>query len=245
MIDTLNTILNIKTLQACKWLLVLIVFLDIIKLNAQGQYVFSQKEKNNFSLFSSGKATPLYTSNIDYPGVIRALGDLQSDLSRVTDVKPELFIEKEPADAELVIAGTIGRNKWIDQLIQNKKLNANKVTGRWETYVIQVIENPFPKVKRALIIARSDKRGTIYGIYDISKQIGVSPWYWWADVPPKKSKNLFVTPGPHTLGEPLVKYRGIFINDEAPALSGWRKNSPTHLTNLRDSTIFFMGRYSN
>ena len=73
----------------------------------------------------------------------------------------------------------------------------------------------------ALVIAGSDKRGTIYGIYDLSEKIGVSPWYWWADVPVKKQSNLYVLPVAILQGEPKVKYRGIFINDEAPALSGW------------------------
>ncbi|MFC7669511.1 glycosyl hydrolase 115 family protein [Hymenobacter humi] len=85
------------------------------------------------------------------------------------------------------------------------------------------MNNPMPGVERALVIAGSDKRGTIYGIYDLSQQIGVSPWYWWADVPTKQQPALYVLAGRHTQGEPKVKYRGIFLNDEAPALSGWAK----------------------
>ena len=71
------------------------------------------------------------------------------------------------------------------------------------------------------MIAGSDKRGTIYGIYDVSEQIGVSPWYWWADVPVQHQDALFVKPGAYVQGPPVVKYRGIFLNDEAPSLTGW------------------------
>ena len=76
-------------------------------------------------------------------------------------------------------------------------------------------------VGNTLVIAGSDKRGSIYGIYDLSQQIGVSPWYWWTDVPIPHRSNLFVGPGVFQQGPPDVKYRGIFLNDEAPDLTGW------------------------
>ena len=101
------------------------------------------------------------------------------------------------------------------------KLNADAISGKWESFIITTVANPLPGVDQALVIAGSDKRGTIYGIYEISEQIGVSPWYWWADVPPKHHENLFIKAGTYVQGPPVVKYRGIFINDEAPAFSGW------------------------
>jgi hypothetical protein len=106
-------------------------------------------------------------------------------------------------------------------MIQNKKINVEGIAGKWETFLIIVVDNPLPDVDRALIITGSDKRGTIYGIYDLTEKIGVSPWYWWADVPVKKQPDLYIKPVRFSRGEPKVKYRGIFINDEAPALSGW------------------------
>ncbi len=81
--------------------------------------------------------------------------------------------------------------------------------------------HPFPGIENALVICGSDKRGTIYGIYDLSGQIGVSPWHYWGDVPPKHHEKLFVKTGKFAQGPPSVKYRGIFLNDEAPALTGW------------------------
>ena len=95
--------------------------------------------------------------------------------------------------------------------------------GQWESALTTVVEQPMPGVRRALVIAGADKRGTIYGIYDLSEQIGVSPWYWWADVQVPHADALYVEPGRYVQPVPAVKYRGIFFNDEAPALSGWAK----------------------
>jgi len=119
--------------------------------------------------------------------------------------------------------GTLGKNQWIDALVTQKKIDVKSLQGKWETFVIQTIENPFPHVKKALVIVGSDRRGAIYGIYDLSKQIGVSPWYFWADVPVPKHDEIYVLNGRYSDGSPKVKYRGIFINDEAPALSSWSK----------------------
>jgi len=184
-----------------------------------------KKGKNNFALSFSGKSAPLYVSAQDYSGVIRALKQLQTDVENVAGAVPQLTVLSSgekiiPASKEIVLVGTISKSPLIDQLIKRKKLNVKNVEKKWETFLVQVIENPFPKVARALVIAGSDKRGTIYGIYDISRKIGVSPCYWWADVPVKKNSSLFVIPGRYIQGEPKVKYRGIFINDEAPALTG-------------------------
>jgi hypothetical protein len=134
---------------------------------------------------------------------------------------PDLLIDEIPEAKEIVLVGTLGKNPLINKLAHDKKLDVEGIVGKWETFLIQSVENPLPNVDRALVITGSDKRGTIYGMFDLSENIGVSPWYWWADVPVKKKSDLYVLPGRHTLGEPKVKYRGIFINDEAPSLSGW------------------------
>jgi hypothetical protein len=188
-------------------------------------YITDIQEKGRFVLSYSGNSTPLYVCSQDYPGVIRVLKQLQADIGSVTGVVPSLSLinhkkDNIPALQEIVLVGTIGRSPLIDKLIRDNKIDVQNIAGKWETFLIQVVENPFPHVDRALIIAGSDKRGTIYGIYDLSQKIGVSPWYWWADVPVKKHSALFVLPGRYTQGEPKIKYRGIFINDEAPALSG-------------------------
>ncbi|MBO0359173.1 glycosyl hydrolase 115 family protein [Hymenobacter sp. BT186] len=186
-------------------------------------YVSAKKSKGSFPLAASGNATALYASTQDWPGVLRAAKDLQADINRVTRLTPSLTTNQAPAGKEVVLIGTLGKSPLIDGLVQAGKLDATGVAGKWEAFVLQVVEKPMPGVERALVIAGSDKRGTIFGIYDLSQQMGVSPWYWWADVPTKPQKALYVAAGRHTQGEPQVKYRGIFLNDEAPALSGWAK----------------------
>lgn len=186
-------------------------------------YVSHQNGKGRFALVANRKAAPLLVSATEYPGVMRALKNFQADSRQVTQIEPALVTDKAPAGTEVVLIGTIGKSPLIDQLVRNKKLDVSGVTGKWETFLTQIVNKPMPGVERALVIAGSDKRGTIYGIYDLSAQIGVSPWNWWADVPVTRQASLYVLPGRHTQGTPAVKYRGIFINDEAPALSGWSK----------------------
>ncbi|KAI0160694.1 glycoside hydrolase family 115 protein [Xylariaceae sp. FL1272] len=125
------------------------------------------------------------------------------------------------APSMIIIAGTIGHSRIIDNLVSANKINVSAIDGKWESFTTQVVENPVPGCPKALVIAGSDPRGVIFGIYDISEQIGVSPWYWWADVPIKQNKNIFVLPKGKVQGPPSVKYRGFFINDEQPGLSGW------------------------
>lgn len=210
----------------CRWtmlftLIIVVARSPIASASSNKSYISTEQGKGKFALSASGKSAPLYVSSQDYPGVLRVLKHLQKDITNVTNAPPELSIDTMPASKEIVLVGTLGKSPLIDKLVKEKKLDVNGVTGKWETFLIQVIEKPLPNIDRALIIAGSDKRGTIFGMFDLSAQIGVSPWHWWADVPVKKKSELYVVPGWHTLGEPAVKYRGIFINDEAPALSGW------------------------
>jgi hypothetical protein len=206
----------------CRVGLTILLGLTACLANAQNFYVTSPKKNTgDFTLSSVGKSTSLLLSTKDFPGVIRAAKNLKTDIGKVTDVEPEIIFDQEPSSSELIIIGTIGVSPLIDQLVNSKKLNTENVSGKWESFIIETIEKPFPKVDRALVIAGSDKRGTTFGIYEVAKQIGVSPWYWWADVPVKKNKNIFASSGRFVSGEPAVKYRGIFLNDEEPALGRW------------------------
>jgi len=183
-------------------------------------FVTTENGPGHFTLAVPTNVAAFYISNLDFPGVIRAMKDLRTDLGEVTGIEPVLSTEKIPKGT-VVIAGTLGKSPVIDKLVKSKKMDITCLSGKWESYLIQVIEKPLHGIDYALVIAGSDKRGTIYGIYEVSEQIGVSPWYWWADVPVKKKDSIFIKPGVYSLGEPAVRYRGIFINDEAPALSGW------------------------
>ncbi|MDT0345953.1 glycosyl hydrolase 115 family protein [Streptomyces litchfieldiae] len=188
----------------------------------RGIFISPSWQPGSLPLVAGGRAAPIVVSGDDYPGVIRAAGDLQADIERVTGVDPLLSQDEAPDGHEdIVIVGTIGRSPLIDRLIRAGKLDVNGIRGKWETTREQVVANPLPGVRRAFVIAGSDQRGTIFGIYETSKQMGVSPWYWWDDVPARQHAELYVLPGRHTQGTPAVKYRGFFINDENPALGDW------------------------
>lgn len=173
-----------------------------------------------FPLVAQRQASPLWFDAADHKGVIRAVGDLQADIARVSGLTP-LLSSQATASAHPVIIGTVGKSALIDGLLASGKLDGAKLLGKWESFVLATVRDPLPGVPRALVIAGSDKRGTIYGIYELSRQIGVSPWYWWADAPVTHRDELFLKAGCYVSGEPKVKYRGIFINDEAPALRRW------------------------
>ena len=185
-------------------------------------YVVTSGLPGSFTLAQAGRTAPILVSSTDWPGVVRAAADLRDDVQRVTGVAPTLWHDAVPSsETDVVVIGTIGKSPLIDHLIETKRLDVSDVRGRWEAAVTTVVDHPMPGVRRALVIAGADKRGTIYGIYDLSEQIGVSPWYWWADVRVPHRASLFVQRGRYLQAEPAVKYRGIFLNDEAPALSGW------------------------
>jgi len=213
-------------LRRCSLLLLILCCATVLsprRASALGQprYVSSLPSSGSFSLVSRGRAAGIFVDANDYPGVARAAHNLQVDIQRVTGLTAELADGSATPHGEVVLIGTISKSRWIDRLIQRRKLDVNGIASKWESTLVQVVEKPMPGVARALVIAGSDKRGTIFGIYDLSEQIGVSPWYWWADVPVVHKDALYIHAGRYVQSEPAVKYRGIFLNDEAPALTGW------------------------
>ncbi|MFJ9567386.1 glycosyl hydrolase 115 family protein [Streptomyces fuscichromogenes] len=170
--------------------------------------------------FTSGAfslvGAPVVVSADDHPGVVRVAGDLRDDIARVTGVRPAATLARRA-----VLVGTIGRSPLIDGLVASGKLDVTGIRGRWETSLQTVVDHPVPGVDQAFVIAGSDPRGTVFGAYDVSYGIGVSPWYWWDDVPPVHRDQVWVRPGRHTQGTPAVRYRGFFLNDENPALGTW------------------------
>jgi hypothetical protein len=184
-------------------------------------YIRFEKVKGGFPLSAFGKSAALCVSSEDYPGVLRLVTVFQNDIAGVTGARSDIFTDKLPQSKEIVMIGTLGRSPLIDKLVQEKKISVEGIAGEWESFLIQSVEKPLPGVDRALVIAGSDKRGTIYGMFDVSERIGVSPWYWWADVPMKHHKTLYILAGRYSAGPPSVKYRGIFLNDEYPDLTRW------------------------
>jgi hypothetical protein len=179
----------------------------------QPRYIEDTARPGSFPIVRARTAAPIFVDPADWPGVIRAASDLRADIARVTNITSNLAAA--PTHNAILI-GTLGHSPAIDRLARGGQLDTASIAGKWESFVIQTVGD-------TLVIAGSDKRGTIFGIYDLSEQIGVSPWYWWADVPVRHRDALFVRAGKTFEGPPAIKYRGIFLNDEAPALSGWVK----------------------
>ncbi|KAH9224014.1 hypothetical protein DL95DRAFT_517290 [Leptodontidium sp. 2 PMI_412] len=171
---------------------------------------------------------PILVHKDDFPGIHIAARNLSQDFSRVTKGAPsplkvwtgeeDVFDDKSHT---AIILGSVATSPLIQSLERGGKLSLERVRGKWESYTTAVVENPFQGCTRALVIAGSDKRGAIFGAYTLSEQIGVSPWYWWADVVPHFRPEIYALPVSTIQGEPSVRFRGIFINDEAPALTGW------------------------
>ena len=201
---------------------VLLIYCSFYMLNGNNiRFIKYEKSSSSMILFESGSRLKILTNETALPGVKIAVKNLQADFYKVTGVEPDLGTEISNSNQPVLIIGTVGVDQFIDELIKKGKLNKDELSGKNEKYLIQNVTDPFDGIKEAIVIAGSDKRGTIYGIYELSKQIGVSPWYYWADVPIEKRSVLSFERGNYTDGEPAVKYRGIFLNDEAPALSGW------------------------
>jgi hypothetical protein len=198
-------------------------FIPLAKAVGQDSYIETSRGTGDFALIDAQSAVPIFVDAGDFPGVARASVSLQADIQRVTGHMPAVIRASGQLPVRVILIGTLGKSGIIDQLVESHKLDVSAIVGKWESFVLQVVEDPLPGISSGLVIAGSDKRGTIYGIYDLSEQIGVSPWYWWADVPVRHQDALFVKPGSHIQGPPKVKYRGIFLNDEAPSLSGWVK----------------------
>jgi len=189
-----------------------------------------------FLLVKGKQSTTIYTDINDAEVVQIAANCFRKDVQMVTGVLP-VIQTSAPAITYPVIAGTIGQSKIIDQLIKDKKVNADPVKGKWETFSISVVNNPLPNVKQALVIFGSDRRGTAYGFFELSRMMGVSPLNWWADVTPKHHDEIYITPGNSIIGPPSVKFRGIFINDEDWGMQPWAaKNMDKDIKDIGPNT---------
>ena len=180
---------------------------------------FVTNSTGGFIWIKKGKACPILVDRIEDKGVLRAINNLRGDAKHVTGVRPEL--SNTASNHRMLIIGSIDNSTWIQQLVKSGKLNITDFQGKREKYILTTIEQPLEGIDEAIVIAGSDKRGTIYGIYELSTQMGVSPWYYWADVPVQKHDIISIREGTFTDGEPAVKYRGIFLNDEWPCLGNW------------------------
>ena len=201
-----------------RYLLTIVMTLSVLTGMAQTE---------QFCIAKSGKTATIVVDVDDWKGVLMAARNLSDDVRKVTGVSSQVNMQS-PTSAGLlpherqnlkasILVGTIGKSRIIDELIKQRKIDVRQVKGQWESYLIDVVDGN-------LVIAGSDKRGTIYGIYDLSERIGVSPWYWMADAPVKHQDELYYDGGRFVQPSPKVKYRGLFINDEWPSFGTWCTN---------------------
>lgn len=208
------------------WLVALVVALTPVGAFAQtvcdGQLTVCLGGGTGFALIQAGKPATVFVDGDAARPVARVAGDFASDLQKVSGQAPIVVHDLNGVSGPVVIIGQLGHSPLIDAMAADGRLDVSGVSDTWEAYVQQVVDNPAPGIVQALVIAGADPRGTIYGTYDISTEMGVSPWYWWADVPVAHQTEVRVTAGSR-VDYPSVKYRGFFLNDEEPALGGWAR----------------------
>lgn len=185
--------------------------------------VIHHTKRGAFPIVVAEKTATVWMDAADAPVVATAASLFCKDVELLTGLHPQLVkgTTSIPTGTLPIFVGTLGQSAWINRLAASGKLDVQKVKGKWETFGISVVKKPFPEIPQALVIYGSDARGTAFGILELSRMMGVSPWYWWADVVPQKQSTVCVTSGESVFGPPSVKYRGIFINDEDWGLQPW------------------------
>ena len=201
-------------------LLLLLLFSFTVSSYSQLVLVDKQQGEDVFPVVTSASKSVVCYDRSDEESVKKTVKLFVEDVERVTGKRLELK-EKMPSGKDIILVGMIGKNKYINQLVAQGRLDISPIKNGWEQYVITIINNPFAGVGKALVIAGCDRRGTSYGLFSVSEAIGVSPWYWWADAPVARKKELRLQVNTIVSKEPSVKYRGIFINDEDWGLKPW------------------------
>ncbi len=211
----------VKVIRKKIFALVCAIFFAL-SLNAQVE--LGKKTKNTFPLVEEGSTAKIFVDENDYESVKKTANLFAQDLELVTGAKSELSLDK-PSGKNVVVIASLGKNKFVDELISKKIIDVSKIKGGWERFLIKTINNPTKDISKLLLVLGSDRRGASYGTFAISEACGVSPLYWWADVPVKKSKELFLKPINFSSKSPSIKYRGIFINDEGWGLHKWSRHT--------------------
>jgi hypothetical protein len=183
-----------------------------------------------FPIVANGQAAAIYVAPENPETVHVAAEAFADDVERVTGVRPRVLTSlAAPLPANLILVGVLGHSPDIDRLVATHKLDSTGMAGKWEAAVTSTVNAPMPGVRRALVILGSDRRGAAFALFTLSRQMGVSPWIWWADVPVPHHAAVYVRPGLHIQPKPSVQYRGIFLNDEDWGLRPWaaKKMDPT------------------
>lgn len=182
-------------------------------------------DASSFQIVSKNKSVPILIDQSDAKVVGISATAFAKDVNLITELTPDILYRPKSDGKAVLVFGTIGQSKLIDHLIETGKIEASSIAGKWESFLIQVVEQPGEGTDRALVVAGSDPRGTAFGIFELSKRLGVSPWVYWADVLPAKTKELSITLDRVVVGPPAVKFRGIFLNDEDWWLQPWAANN--------------------
>ncbi|WP_408960264.1 glycosyl hydrolase 115 family protein [Natrinema sp. 74] len=167
----------------------------------------------------------IYVDETDRELATIAATDLADDIERVTGRRPAITGSLADLSGVAVIVGTVGRSESVDRCLQASDVDSAALADERERFAIGTVSEPLPGLESAVLIAGSDRRGTAYGAYELSKRIGVSPWYWWADVPTPDRDALYATAGLERVGPPSVRYRGVFINDEDFGFREWAQET--------------------
>lgn len=177
-----------------------------------------------FPLSANGGTAVIWTDGDDYKVVQITAQMLADDVNRVSNATAEVKQTKSLSEISgdaVVLIGTLGKSAMIDELVAQGKIDAKAIEGKWESFIRTTLDNPTPSIKRAYVIAGSDRRGTAFGVTTLCEEIGVSPWYFWADVTPQAKNEIMLNPKTDIQGEPTIKFRGFFINDER--FGGWAR----------------------
>ena len=173
-----------------------------------------------FTVVSRCDVSPVVVDGGEASVVHTAVELFADDVRKITDRTPSVCSAPE-GNGPVVLVGTLGVSPWVDSLVSAGLLDVSSVAGKWEAYGIKIVKSPFDGVPKALVVYGNDPRGTAYGLMELTRRMGISPWSWWADVFPRKKNRITFGSDINTISSPSVKYRGIFLNDEDWGLQPW------------------------
>lgn len=204
-----------------KLILFLLIFVaSFLQTQVSAQIRVSNLKDSGFPIVTGTTAAPIFVSPHEGTTVRKAASLFAADVWRVTSVRTEPAVAKDVKGTNVIVVATIGNNKWVDNLIARHRIDVSKIRNGWEQYVVAVVDKPQKNIGKALVVVGSDRRGAAYGLFSISEAMGVSPFYWWADVPVRHKDEVWLAGG-EASEHPSVKYRGLFINDEDWGLKPW------------------------
>lgn len=187
--------------------------------------IITSNRKGNFELFNKTKSSQILFDINDDVAVKTSISLFKDDIKNVSGNQVQTITNVNDITGNIVIVGSLDNSKIIKNLITQNLLDTLSMNGKWEKYSYQIIKNPWKRGTKAFVVFGSDKRGTAFGLLDISRQLGVSPWYWWADIPVKKLNSAYIKDIKFKSKSPDIKYRGIFLNDEDWGLLPWSKKN--------------------